>query len=146
MINTTVVQSRRPLRRAGRAFVKRIRSVLFASSVAGFFTAGSFAQGAGPAEIAAKQTRTIESGHQYETCSKSWGGKRVSYSFVATQALEFEVHRHYGKALDKVVYFDATAGFSGSFVADRRGQYCLLWTNLTPRAIVIEFQFAAQRR
>jgi hypothetical protein len=84
-------------------------------------SAASVAQAGHVAELAA--------GKAYEDCRLLDEGQPVAYRFAASEALEFNIHRHQGADVVYPVQLPAVKALDAEFAPDMRAEWCWMWVN-----------------
>ena len=72
-----------------------------------------------------------------EHCLKIAAGEAIRWRFVASGAVDFNIHHHRGKDVFYPVRRERVERASGSFGARAADDYCLMWTNKGSAAISI---------
>lgn len=75
-----------------------------------------------------------------EDCFTLLAGESVSYSFRAGDPVNFDLHYHEGSATHYPTRVDHATRETGTFVAPKRGRYCLSWTNWLYAPVELTFR------
>jgi hypothetical protein len=70
-----------------------------------------------------------------EHCLKIEAGEAIRWRFVASGAVDFNIHHHRGKDVFYPVRRDGVERASGSFGARATDDYCLMWSNKGSSAV-----------
>jgi hypothetical protein len=76
---------------------------------------------------------TLAPGAFEELCFELDAGRTVRYQFDAGAPLEFNLHWHRGNNVLFPVRSGAVQRRAGTFTAERKEGYCLMWTNRTKK-------------
>ena len=68
-------------------------------------------------------------------CLKIEAGEAIRWRFVASAAVDFNIHHHRGKDVFYPVRRDGVERASGSFGAHAADDYCLMWSNKGSSAV-----------
>jgi hypothetical protein len=69
----------------------------------------------------------------YEVCLEMTRSQTITYSYQASQPLDFNIHYHQDETVLFPVKNSGFLGLSDSFIAPASQTYCLMWTN--PQAV-----------
>jgi hypothetical protein len=77
----------------------------------------------------------------HEDCLKLVPGDVWSYSFKASQPVDFNIHFHEWGKITYPVLKKNTSAEESKFYPDREEFYCLMWTNLQKNAVRITYTY-----
>ncbi len=85
-------------------------------------------------------SRQIPPEEAVEDCFTLLEGESVHYSFQTGDPVNFDLHYHEGSATHYPVRMDRATHDTGTFVAPKRGRYCLSWANSFYAPVGLTFQ------
>jgi hypothetical protein len=77
----------------------------------------------------------IAPGQFDEHCLRIEAGEVIRWRFVAMSAVDFNIHHHRGKEVFYPVRRNGVERASGRFRSRAADDYCLMWTNKSPRTV-----------
>jgi hypothetical protein len=77
----------------------------------------------------------------HEDCLKLVPGDVWSYSFKASQPVDFNIHFHHEGKISYPVLKKNTSAEKGKFYPDREDFFCLMWTNLQKEPVHIIYTY-----
>ena len=80
----------------------------------------------------------IKPGKIAEECRNLQPGERLRYRFEASAPVPFNVHFHRGDSVEYPVKIDKTSHEASIFAAQSAEEFCWMWTNGTPDAVVVQ--------
>jgi len=75
-----------------------------------------------------------------EVCGPLKAGDAVQWRFDASQALDFNIHFHEGKAVHYPARADQTRELTGTLAVAVSQDYCWMWTNKSPVAATLNIR------
>ena len=76
----------------------------------------------------------------HEECVELAAGQRLSYSYRAPSAVQFNIHYHAGNAVAYPVRKNAREVRS-SYVPHKARGYCMMWANPRAKPVALEYSF-----
>lgn len=78
-----------------------------------------------------EHTTEIKAGGMLELCGQLEAGIKIDWQYQSSQALDFNIHFHEGKAVNMPVKFKGKAELQAQFEVKQTQGYCWMWTNKT---------------
>jgi hypothetical protein len=79
----------------------------------------------------------LRPGQMHEICRTLNAGQTMRWQFVASGAVDFNVHYHVGNAVEYPLVRLGVQDASGAFTAPGAQDYCWMWTNRSGRDIAL---------
>lgn len=73
-------------------------------------------------------------------------GERLDYHFQSERPVNFNIHYHEGEIVTYPVKQDQVATSTGSFVAEIKQHYCMMWRNVEQQPTAITYEFRLGKR
>jgi hypothetical protein len=90
------------------------------------------------------KTINISTGDWYEACDKWAPGSKVTFKFVSSQPVMFNVHFHDKNAKKYAVKDVLVDEFGGSFVVQSEEIYCCMWKNDNPKYVTMIYNMSVE--
>lgn len=91
----------------------------------------------------ATKSKMLAAGKVHEECLNLNQTQRLNYSFNAKSGLDFNIHYHVGQNVHYPVKQRGHKRYHGIFRPDGKRTYCLMWTNRTRNAVLINYELSA---
>jgi len=96
------------------------------------------------AKSAAKPV-TIKPGKIHEKCMVLNAAQTLEYQFNASAKVNFNLHYHKGEAVYYPLKTDRTLGETGSYEAQVREEFCLMWENKTSADVMLNYSYKVRK-
>jgi hypothetical protein len=93
------------------------------------------------ASTAKPDSLVLRPGQLHEDCKPLKAGEQVRWQFVATGPIDFNVHYHQGKEVTYPIERIQVQDGAGTYTAPSAQEYCWMWTNRSPRDVVLRAKF-----
>ena len=87
----------------------------------------------------------IKSGKAYEKCMLLNAAQTLEYQFDASAKVNFNLHYHKGEAVYYPLKTDRTLGETGSYEAQVREEFCLMWENKTSADVMLNYSYKVRK-
>ncbi len=84
---------------------------------------------------------TVNPSKSHEECMEMMPGDVLSYSFNASEPVDFNIHCHEEGNVVCPVSKKSSKGGEGKFYAEKEQTYCLMWTNIQTKPVRLTYTF-----
>lgn len=81
----------------------------------------------------------LKPAQSHEDCAEVTPDNELTYSFMSTAPVDFNIHYHEGASITYPVQKTRVSSDSGTFRPDKKALYCLMWTNNNPQRVNVEY-------
>jgi hypothetical protein len=82
----------------------------------------------------------------HEECVELMPRDVLSYSFKASDPVDFNIHYHEETNIVYPVSKKNSSGEEGKFYADKEQTYCLMWTNIQTKPVRLTYTFKVEKK
>lgn len=93
-----------------------------------------------------KISQTLKLTDMHEDCFELHEGDQLVYSFETTSFVDFNIHYHQDGNIFYPVIKENILSDKGSFIANKRDYYCLMWTNQGKEFVTITYTYTIKKR
>ena len=89
---------------------------------------------------------TMNPSKLHEECVELMPRDVLSYSFKASDPVDFNIHYHEETNIVYPVFKKNSSGEEGKFYADKEQTYCLMWTNIQTKPVRLTYTFKVEKK
>ena len=112
----------------------------------GFSLSSVAAAEIGKSKKPSKSHSWLMAGQAHEVCMNISSKEDLYYKFSSTQPVEFDIHYHIEKKIHYPVRIQKYKSSKKIFSPKKTRSYCMLWSNINKRAVLLIFEHNTQSR
>ena len=97
-------------------------------------------------QIRAETEVTMNPSKIHEECMKLLPGDVLSYSFNASDPVDFNIHFHDEKNISYPVSKKRISGYEGTYSPAKEHMYCIMWTNVQKFDVQLTYALKVEKK